>query len=204
MGKLYGNFIEFHPGFLKSSTSAIWGQITVNSGRWWWTGRLSMLRVMGSQSRTRLSDWTELNWTVLQGLRCVLQMSVSIPGFCVPACLVPQACLTLCDPMDWGCQTPQSMGFPRQEYWSGLPFPFPEDIPDPGVKPGPPALQADSFPSEHPGYFALTWGKWQHSCQKRQLMSLVLLVPSMKEKGSAIPALFVPTSLACNRVTTPD
>ena len=108
----------------------------------------------------------------------------------------------LCNPMDWGCQTLRSMGFPRQEYWSELSFPFPEDLPDPGVKLGPPVLQANSLPSEPPGHFALTLGKWQHSCQKRQLMSLVLLVPSMKEKGPALPALFVPTSLACSRVST--
>ena len=39
-----------------------------------------------------------------------------------------------------------SMGFPRQEDWSGLPFPFPGDLPDPGIEPGSPALQADSLP----------------------------------------------------------
>ena len=43
------------------------------------------------------------------------------------------------------------MGFSRQEYWSGLPFPSPEDLPDPGIEPGSPALQADSLPSEPPG-----------------------------------------------------
>ena len=42
-------------------------------------------------------------------------------------------------------QAPLSMGFSRQEYWSGLPFPSPEDLPDPGIKPGSPALQADSL-----------------------------------------------------------
>ena len=42
----------------------------------------------------------------------------------------------------------QSMGFPRQEYWSGLPFPSPGDLPDPGTEPGSPVLQADSLPSE--------------------------------------------------------
>ena len=40
------------------------------------------------------------------------------------------------------------MGFSRQEYWSGLPFPSPEDLPDPGIEPRPPALQAGSLPSE--------------------------------------------------------
>ena len=41
-------------------------------------------------------------------------------------------------------QAPLSMGFPRQEYWSGLPFPSPEDLPDPGIEPRSPALQADA------------------------------------------------------------
>ena len=45
---------------------------------------------------------------------------------------------------------PPSMGFSRQEYWSGLPFPSPEDVPDPGIKPGSPALQADSLSFEPP------------------------------------------------------
>ena len=43
------------------------------------------------------------------------------------------------------------MGFSRQGYWSGLPFPSPEDLPDPGIKPESPALQADALPSEPPG-----------------------------------------------------
>ena len=43
------------------------------------------------------------------------------------------------------------MGISRQEYWSGLPFPSPGDLPEPGVEPGSPALQADSLPSEPPG-----------------------------------------------------
>ena len=48
-------------------------------------------------------------------------------------------------------QAPPSMGFSRQEYWSGLPFPSPGDLPNPGIKPGSPALQADALPSELPG-----------------------------------------------------
>ena len=43
------------------------------------------------------------------------------------------------------------MGFSRQEYLSGLPFPSPGDLPDPEIEPGSPALQADSLPSEPPG-----------------------------------------------------
>ena len=48
-------------------------------------------------------------------------------------------------------QASQSMGFSRQECWSGLPFPSPGDLLDPGIKPGSPALQAGALPSEPPG-----------------------------------------------------
>ena len=61
-------------------------------------------------------------------------------------------CLTLCDPTDVARQAPLSMGFSRQEYWSGVPFPPPGDLPDPGVEPPfpSPALQADSLPLGSP------------------------------------------------------
>ena len=45
----------------------------------------------------------------------------------------------------------QCKGFPRQEYWSGLPFPSPGDLPDPGIEPQSPTLQADALTSEPPG-----------------------------------------------------
>ena len=48
-------------------------------------------------------------------------------------------------------QVPSSVGFSRQEYWSGLPFPSPEDLPHPGIEPRSPALQADALSSEPPG-----------------------------------------------------
>ena len=48
-------------------------------------------------------------------------------------------------------QAPQSMEFSNQEYWNGLPFPSPGDLPNPGIKPGSPTLQADALPSEPPG-----------------------------------------------------
>ena len=52
-------------------------------------------------------------------------------------------------------QAPPSMGFSRQECWIGLPFPSPWDLPDPGIEPGSPALQADALPSEPPGKLSL-------------------------------------------------
>ena len=48
-------------------------------------------------------------------------------------------------------QASPSMGFSRQEYWSGLPFPSPGDLPDPGIEPGSPTLAADALTSEPPG-----------------------------------------------------
>ena len=49
------------------------------------------------------------------------------------------------------CQVPPSMGFSRQEYWNGLPFPSPGDLPNPEIEPRSPALQAGSLPPEPPG-----------------------------------------------------
>ena len=54
-------------------------------------------------------------------------------------------------PWTVACQDPPSMGFFKQEYWSGLPFPSPGDLPDPGIEPRSPALQADSLLSKPPG-----------------------------------------------------
>ena len=52
-------------------------------------------------------------------------------------------------------QAPLSMGFPRQEYWSGLPFPSPGDLPDPGTEPESPALHVDPLPLSQQGSPAL-------------------------------------------------
>ena len=66
-------------------------------------------------------------------------------------CLVAKSCLALCDPWTIARQASLSLGFPRQEYWSGLLGPSVDDLPDPGIKPASPVLQADSLPSEPPG-----------------------------------------------------
>ena len=62
--------------------------------------------------------------------------------------LVTKSCPTLVTPWTVACQAPLSVGFSIQEYWSGLPFPSPGDLPDPGIKPMSPALQAHSSPTE--------------------------------------------------------
>ena len=75
--------------------------------------------------------------------------------------LVTQLCLTLQPP--GARQAPLSMGFSRQEYWSGLPFPSPRDLPDPGIKPGLLHWQADSLLSEPPGLQGMHQGMHGHA-----------------------------------------
>ena len=65
--------------------------------------------------------------------------------------LVAQSCLSILTPWTVAHQALLSMEFSRQEYWSGLPFPSPGDLSNPGIKPGPPTLQVDFLPSEPPG-----------------------------------------------------
>ena len=65
--------------------------------------------------------------------------------------LVPKLCPTLETPWTVAHQAPLYMGFSRQEYWSGLPFPSPRDLSNPGIKPRSPELQADSLPTELQG-----------------------------------------------------
>ena len=64
-------------------------------------------------------------------------------------------------------QAPPPVGFSRQEYWSGLPFPSPGDLPNPGIEPRSPALQADTLPSEPPG-------KLKRRGEKSRIMSWYL------------------------------
>ena len=64
------------------------------------------------------------------------------------ACVCAHLCLILCDLKDGSPPGFLSMGFPRQEYWSGLPVPPPGDLPSPGIEPGSPSLQAGSLLSE--------------------------------------------------------
>ena len=83
--------------------------------------------------------------------------------------LITKSCPTLVTPWTVACQTPLSIGFSRQEYYSGLLFPSPGDLSDPGIEPRSPALQADSLPTELQGkpcvkYAAAAAAKSLQSC----------------------------------------
>ena len=79
------------------------------------------------------------------------------------------------------------MGFSRQEYWSGLPFPSPGDLPDPGIKLGSPSLQADSLPSEPPGKpekrgsSLCSFGRYLYFCSRIQSPPVLKFLDLMEE-----------------------
>ena len=89
-----------------------------------------------------LADKFLTNWTTGEVLHSLL---------CESESEVAQSCLTLCGPWTVAHQAPPSMGFSRQEYWSGLPFPSPGDLPNPGIEARSPTLQADALTSVPPG-----------------------------------------------------
>ena len=68
---------------------------------------------------------------------------------CQCVVLITQSCQLFVTQWTAACQAPRSMEFSRQEYWSGLPFPSQGDLPDPGIKPRSPTMQADSLPSAY-------------------------------------------------------
>ena len=85
------------------------------------------------------------------------------------------AAITICS--DFGaqkykvCQAPLFMGSSRQEYWSGLPFPSPGDLPDPGIEPGSPALQTESLPSEPLGKPTIHTGAYTNTPRHKDRMT---------------------------------
>ena len=98
-------------------------------------------------------------------------------------------------------QAPLSMGFSRQEYQSGLPFPSPEDLPNPGIKPASleaPALQTDSFPLSHQGSPWLMRQITQTQSMTTALMPILLLGENLRVSQSPSPtrtSLSVPSSV---------
>ena len=100
-----------------------------------------------AKSWTQLNNWTELNCT--------------LDKVCEGGGLLVKLSPTFVTTWTVACQAPLSTGFSRQEYWNGLPFPSPRDLPDPGIKHASPALQEDSFTTETAGKPSVRLGKWQ-------------------------------------------
>ena len=86
---------------------------------------------------------------------CTITLAESLKSLsrfmCVCVCvysragLVAKSCPILATPWTVAHQAPLTLGFPKREYWSGLPFPPPGDLPNPGIESGSPALQVDFF-----------------------------------------------------------
>ena len=101
--------------------------------------------------------------------------------------LVTKSCPTLANPWTVPCQAPLSMGFSSQEYWSGLTFPSPGDLPNPGIEPGSPALQADSLPTELRGKptCEYMWGKYREG-QKVQTFYILKGIAKLHSSETAL------------------
>ena len=95
------------------------------------------------------------------GFKVCLQIPWYFSVLLLLVVLVAQFCPTLCDPLDCSLSAPLSMGFSRQEHWSGLPFPSPGDLPDPGIKPSAPTLAGGFFTTEPPGKSKCLFEKWK-------------------------------------------
>ena len=97
--------------------------------------------------RTDTCIWTCI-WKDTKSLCCTCEMNTLLINYVCVCVLVAQSCPTLCNPMD--CSPPGSSvhGILQARYWSWLPFPSPGDLPNLGIKPRPPTLQAGSLPSE--------------------------------------------------------
>ena len=98
-------------------------------------------------------------------------------------CSCTQLCPTLCGPWTVVHQAPPPMEFSRQEYWSKVPFHSPGDLPNPGIEPGCPPLQAESLPSDSPGEtFVKDKGDfWE---QGDLFLLIIIVVVIRKEKGA--------------------
>ena len=99
-------------------------------------------------------------------------------------------------------EAPLSIEFSRQEYWSGLPYPPPRDLPDPGIKPRSPALQADALPSEPPGKPLLGWMVIKNKKEMKDIRQFThithLKVCMIKTLGWCAKKLWINVCYKCN------
>ena len=143
-------------GWMASPTWWTW--LWASSGSWWWTRKPVLLQSMGSQRAGH--KWTteqqQLTFSALWLTRSLHTIYIiPLTTLYSACCLALNHVWLLMTPWTVARQAPLSMGFSREEYWSGLPFSSPGDLPNPGIEPGSPALQADSLLTEPPGKQAL-------------------------------------------------
>ena len=98
-------------------------------------------------------------------------------------------------------QAPLSLGFSRQEYWSGLPFSSPGDLPNPGIEPRSPVLQADALPSEPPGKHINS--KPQGNSLRKIRLSLFYRYEKAKFKNTSLASTVGQTKSGCPKLACP-
>ena len=125
-------------------------RVWANSWRQWRTEKPALLKSMEWQSQHHLAAEQQQN-SGYNSLCCEKTSLLLIYFTHVYVCQSLRHVQLFVTPCAEACQAPLSMGFSRQEYWSGSPFPSPGDLPYPGIEPRSPALQADSSLSEPPG-----------------------------------------------------
>ena len=121
------------------------------------TLKISKRQLIGEGSREELVDLEEIrikhlarsSWTWGERWKVVWELN----NCC--CWLVAQLCLTLCNPWTAAYQLPLPMGFSRKEYWSGLPFPSPGHLSNPGIQSTPPGLQAGSLKLSQQGILSI-------------------------------------------------
>ena len=120
------------------------------------TIHVNCLDILGLKYQNNKQCWTELSFPLYRPCDGPVNIKPPspMPSFFPVHAFMLSHIQPFATPWTIACQAPLSMGFPKQGYWSGLPFPLPGDLPDPGIElasPGSPALQVDSLPTEPPG-----------------------------------------------------
>ena len=142
-------FTSYHVNKQPTHNQEKWEQlICTKTCAWMFTVASFMPAKMWKQSkRPSTDDWIAETaypqWTIIQSLKAVKD--------CYMLCVLSRSVVSnSATPQTVARQAPLSMGFSRQDDWSGLPCPPPGDLPNPGIEPRSPALQVDSLPSEPP------------------------------------------------------
>ena len=146
------------PGFLELTVKRryLFHEKGAPSGKEYHLRLWNMAEKNSKVSRVKLSLWRCLMVQNKHRIRVVwlLKKSLSFWKVCVCVCVFVCACSHVwlfVAPCTVTHQSPPSMGFPRQAYWSVLPFPSPGDLPDPGIQPVSPELPGGFFTTEPPG-----------------------------------------------------
>ena len=114
------------------------------------------------ENNSKLNNWQSINFQNTQAAHTTQYQKTKQPNKKVKVKSLSHVRL-FATPWTVAYQGPLSMGFSRQEHWSGLPFPSPGDLPNPGIEPGSPSLRVDALPSEPPVKPQMEEGKSMHS-----------------------------------------